>query len=77
MTNLEIIEKAVREVINYQEKHFRTSATWDEAYRNVEDWYNHTDIRSPYLLSACVLAYGKYKPVTASEIMDASRAFEN
>ena len=76
MTNLSVIERAAREVIEYQDKHFKTSMTCEQAYKAVHDWYDYTDITSPYLLSACVLAFGDYTPVTFSQIMDASRQFE-
>ena len=76
MMNYSTIDKAAREVLKYQDSQYMTSMTWDEAYEMVADWYNHTDLTSPYLLSACVLAFGRYKPVTFSQIMDASRQFE-
>ena len=76
MTNYSVIERGAREVLKYQDAHYRTSMTWDEAYKLVQDWYDHTDITSAYLLSACVLAFGAYKPVTFSQIMEASKQFE-
>ena len=77
MTNLSVIERAAREVIEYQDKHYNTSMTWEQAYKAVHDWYDYTDITSPYLLSACVLRFGeKYIPVSHSDILDAARSFE-
>jgi hypothetical protein len=78
MVNYSLIEKAAQEVIKYQDQHFRTSMTWEQAYAAVHDWYDYTDITSPYLLSACVLSFGeKYKPVTYSQILDAAKQYEN
>jgi len=77
MMNYSVIDKAAREVVKYQDANYQTSMTWDEALNLCQDWYNHTDLTSPYMISACVLAYGKYKPVTFAEIMDASKQFEN
>lgn len=77
MTNMELIDKTAREVVKYQDAHFNTSITWDQAIAAANDWYNHTDITSPYLLSACILAFGeKYTPVTHAQIIDAARSFE-
>lgn len=78
MTNTTVIGKAAGEVIKWQTSHNLRVYSWDEAWEAVQDWYNYTDITSPYLLSACVLSFGaKYKPVSHSEILDAARNFEN
>lgn len=76
MRNYELIEKSAYEVIHYQETHNRSSImTWTEAYHAAQTWYDHTDLTSPYMLAACVLAFGSYVPVTASQIMEASKRF--
>ncbi len=78
MVNKTVIEKAAGEVISWQTSHNLKVYSWDEACEAVQDWYNYTDITSPYLLSACVLGFGaKYKPVSHSDILDAARSFEN
>lgn len=78
MTQAELINKTAREVVKYQDSHYQTSMSWEKAIAAANDWYNHTDITSPYLLSACILAFGEtYTPVTHKQIIDAARSFEN
>ena len=50
--------------------------SWDDALELAADWYNHTDLTSPYMISACALKYGRYKPVTTKEIVEACKEYE-
>ena len=77
MTTIDIINKTATEVIKWQDQHLRTSMTWDEAFAAAREWYDHTDLTSPYMLSACILTFGaKYMPVTPAQIIDAARSYE-
>ena len=77
MTNHSLIEKAAKMVIDTQERAYHTSMSWSDAYMGATNWYNNTDITSPYMIAACVLKFGVgYRPVSFNEIMEASKQFE-
>ena len=77
MRNESVIAKAAKIIVDTQEATSHTSMTWDEAYQGATNWYNNTDLTSPFMIAACVLKYGiYYRVVNFNDILNASREFE-
>ena len=75
--NESVVAKAAKIIVDTQEVKSHTSMSWEDAYKGASNWYNNTDLTSPYMIAACVLKYGiYYKVISFNDILQASKEFE-
>ena len=77
MSNTSVLNQAIKYTLDYIDKFWVGCPKGaEELYtKHILNWYDYTDIRDPYILSALALKYGGYKIVSCSQIDEAVNDF--